>query len=369
VHPAVADLAHNLGLEVPGNAAAEHPAGHAAREALARAREQLAAWLGAAPERLWFTSGGTESNNWALTGWCEAHPTGRVVTTAIEHKSVLATAEALSRSGRDVTILGVGGDGRLDPAAVEAALHQDGGPVLVSVMAANNETGVLQPLVDVAELCRVKGATLHTDAVAAAGRLDLDVGKIGCQMLSLSSHKLYAPKGCGLLYVAPRESGGLDLPPLLHGCGQQAGLRSGTENTAAVAAFGLAAELAGRGELFRPRELENLREHLWAGLLERISGLVRNPSASVPTLANTLNFQITGQDACRLQAQLARAGFSVAVGASGSSGAPSHVLSAMGLSTEEARASLRVSLGRDTTTDELDRFRDALTSCLKIPAS
>jgi cysteine desulfurase len=337
-----------------GNAAAAHPEGQRARAAIAEAREAIAASLGAQAGEIWFTSGGTESNNWALIGSAPRRG-GHLIVSAIEHRSVLRTAEYLASQGCELTVLPANPAGVVSAGDVVRALRPD--TFVVSVMLANNETGVVQPAREIAAACRERGVRYHCDAVCVIGKLPVDVREIGCDMLSLSSHKLYAPKGCGLLYVR----GGVELRPLIHGCGQQNGMRSGTENTAGVVAFAAAFERMREGA-FRGGELAALRDQLWAGIQGCLPGALLNGEGA--RLPNTLSVAFPGFDAPQLQAELGRAGISVAAGAAASGGAPSHVLTAMGLSAERVRSTLRFSLGVDTTRAKIDHVVRALESVL-----
>ncbi|MCE9593425.1 MAG: cysteine desulfurase [Planctomycetes bacterium] len=324
-----------------GNAAANHPEGLKARAAIDDARASLARLIGAEPDEIWFTSGGTESNNWALTGVMLRPERGHLCVSAIEHKSVLRTAEHLGSLGCSVTLVPVDTDGRVRVEALARALRPD--TRLVSVMLANNETGVIQPIREIADLCRARGIVLHCDAVCAIGKLPVDVRALGCDLLSVSGHKLYTPKGVGILYVRR----GLALDPLIHGCGQQCGMRSGSENTSGAVAFGVAAERALAGAFRASDDVATLRDELWDGIRRRFPEAVRNGAGA--SLANTLSVAFPGVSAVELQAALGERGISVAAGAAASNGAPSHVLTAMGLGEEHARSTLRFSLGRFTT--------------------
>jgi cysteine desulfurase len=338
-----------------GNASASHPDGALAKRAIERAREQVAAGLGAAPDEIWFTSGGTESNNWALQGARPRGRTGHLVVSAIEHKSVLKTAEALREDGHSVTVVRAHPDGAVRVAEVAAALRSD--TFAVAVMLANNETGVLQPAREIAALCRARGVLSHCDAVAAVGKVPVDVRELGCDTLSVSAHKLYAPKGCGVLFVRR----GVALRPLIHGCGQQCGMRSGTENTPGAVALGRAFERLREGA-FRAVESTALRDALARGIA------AIDPAARIngdgPRLPNTLSVSFPGVDGAELQAELGRRGVSCTAGAAASGGAASHVLLGMGLSEERARSTLRFSLCAGTTASHVERALDALEHAL-----
>ncbi|HTF91048.1 MAG TPA: cysteine desulfurase family protein [Planctomycetota bacterium] len=340
------------------NASASHPQGRRAAQAIARAREQIAAGISCKPAEIFFTSGGTESNNWAITGSARRAGRGHIVTSAIEHKSVLGTARALQRDGFDVDFLLPGSDGAVRAADVAAALRAD--TKLVSIMAANNETGVVQPVEEIAELCRARGVRTHVDAVGALGKIRIDIDAIGCDLLSLSSHKLYSPKGCGVLVV--RE--GTSIEPLIHGCGQQGGLRGGSENTPGAVAFARAIELLGEGALGTPARIGGLRDQLWTLLREKFPLAQRNGSGAC--LPNTLNVCFPGADAAELVQSLGARGISVSAGAAGARGETSHVLEAMGLGGERARSSLRFSLGVHSTLAGVRALADALEACLAL---
>jgi cysteine desulfurase len=341
LHPRILALCSELQASEWGNSAAPHAAGRRAARLVEDARAELAAALGASPDETFFTSGGTESNNWALFGAAQGRSAGHLVVSAIEHKSVLNSALELQRRGFELTLLQPRADGAIHLRDLQAVLRED--TFLASVMFANNETGVCQPVREIASLCHKRGVLFHCDAVAAMGKLPLDLGEIGCDLLSLSGHKFHAPKGVGALFIRR----GLELPPLLHGCGHQRGLRSGTENTVGVVAMAAAATLAASGEFGRQSDLELRRQQLWNGIHELVPDSQRNGGGGM--LPNTLNVHFPGLPAAQLQARLSEMGFSVAAGASSSKGTPSHVLLAMGLSPERASQSLRFSLGHTTT--------------------
>jgi cysteine desulfurase len=357
-----------------GNAAAAHPEGLRARAAIEAARRTIASALGAAQDEIWFTSGGTESNNWALSGAATAAGPARrhLVVSPIEHKSVLRAADALAARGWSLTVLPVDASGAVRVEDVERALRED--TCLVALMLANNETGVLQPVAEVAGLCRERGVPLHCDAVAAVGKVEVDVETLGCDLLSLSGHKLYAPKGVGVLFVrrdafpAPRAAEAAcgaspaGFPPLIHGCGQQMGLRSGTENTPGIVALARAFERLAAGA-FRHEEVGRLRERLWQGLQELEPSCRRNGAGAC--LPNTLSVAFPGASAAALQAALGERGISVAAGAASTNGAPSHVLLAMGLGAERARSTLRFSLGAFHDAASIDRLLEALGELLR----
>jgi cysteine desulfurase len=358
IAPEVRELCLRLSREEYGNGAAPHPMGRRAAALVEDARERLAAVLGAASaEEVVFTSGGTESDNWALFGVAARNPGAHLVTSAIEHKAVLEPARELERRGHPLTVLEPDGAGRVSPESVEAALRPD--TALVSLMWANNETGVVQPVREVGELCRERGIAFHVDAVCAFGKVPVRVDEVPCDLLSLSAHKFHAPKGVGLQFVRR----GTELAPLHFGCGHQGGLRSGTPQTVGVAAMALAAELSTSGSLRPTPALAETRERLFAGLRALLPGVERNGDGEL--LPNTLNAWFPGIPARALQGALAARGVSVAAGASAAAGQPSHVLTAMGLGAERAAQSLRLSLGVETTAEDIDAVLALLPAALE----
>jgi cysteine desulfurase len=340
-----------------GNPSAGHQQGRRVRAEIERARGMIATAIGAASEEIHFTSGGSEANNAALfEGLKAAGDRRHLLVSSIEHKSVLACAEELARRGVEVELLPVDESGAVSLQDVERALRPDTG--LVSVMMSNNETGVVQPVEALGRLCRERGILFHTDAVCTLGKLPIDVARLRCDLLTLGSHKLYAPKGCGVLYVRA----GLELEPWIHGCGQERGLRGGTENALAIVGFARACELDRRGELVDPQALALLRDELHDVLRRRFPDACRNGRA--PFLPNTLSVAFEGCESSRLQAELDRRGISVSAGASSSTARPSHVLLAMGLGPERARSSLRFSLGAGTTPATIEALALALEEIL-----
>ncbi len=311
------------------------------------AREQVAAALGMAAEAVVFTSGATEANNLALKGVAEAAaarggPRRRIVTLASEHRAVLDPARWLERAGAPLTVLPVQANGLVDLEQLAAAITDD--TLLVSVMAANNEIGVLQPLAAIAALCRARGALLHVDAAQAVGHIPLDMSVLNLDLLSLSAHKLYGPKGVGALLVRP----GVPLAAQLHGGGQEGGLRAGTPPVPLLVGLAAALRLALADRDERALRLGTLRDQLWQGL--QALGDVRRNGA--PGLAHNLNVTIGGVDGGRLHARLRRQ-LAVSSGSACSQGSPSHVLAALGRSRAEAAASIRFGLGRGTTAAEI----------------
>lgn len=336
------------------NPASDHAPGRKAAEALAVARRRVAALIGAEPGEIVFTSGATEANNLAIAGaarWRRAHGRGqRIVTARTEHKSVLGTCAALAAEGFDVCYLDVDSEGLLDPAALDAVV--DDNTALVSVMHVNNETGVVQNLAALAARVKALGALLHVDAVQSIGRLPLDVRALPVDLLSLSAHKLYGPKGVGALYI--RQHPRVRLYPLLHGGGQEAGLRPGTVPVHQAVGMGVAYELAAqRGEADVLR-LRALRQRLCESLAA-LDGVVLNGGED--GVAHILNVSFVGVQGEALAYELQAADLAVASGSACttvSSRSPSHVLQAMGRPQALAHAAVRFSLGRSTTEHEID---------------
>jgi cysteine desulfurase len=340
-----------------GNASSLHRFGRAARDAVERARVQVAALVGAQPGEVVWTSGGTESNNLAIKG-VAALAQGRVLYGATEHPAVMEAAAALS-AGRGVEPIAVDHDGLVDWSRLEQQLAA--GPVaLVALMRANNETGVIQDVARAARLVHGVDAYLHVDAVQAAGKIALDFAALDADLMSLSSHKLYGPKGVGAL-VRRSE---VDLWPLHHGGPQEKGLRGGTENVAAIVGFGAAAELAQQEWQARAQHTAALRDRLEAGL-QTLPG-VRVFGGAVERLPNTVQFAVPGFEGEALLMQLDRKGFAVSSGSACASGKgePSHVLLAMGVPREIAAGAIRVSLGVANTAEQIDGFLDTLRQLL-----
>jgi len=332
-----------------GNPSSSHPYGTVARAAVEKARRQVANLVGARPEEVVFTSGGSEANNAAILGVARLlRARGRhVVTSAVEHPAVLEPCAVLAAEGFRVTRVPVDGEGRVDPADVAAALTPE--TILVSVMHANNEVGTVQPLSEIARLARERGALVHTDAAQSAGKIAVDVEALGVDLLSLAGHKLYAPKGVGALYVRA----GVDLPRFLHGAGQESGRRAGTENVLEIVGLGEACAIAARGLEANGRHFEAMRDRLWAGLSREIPDLLRNGRAD--GLPNTLSIGFGGVEASTLLAEI---GDRVAA----SAGAACHpagvelsaVLEAMRVPMHYAMGTVRFSVGRGTTGEEVD---------------
>ncbi len=363
--PAVVEAMADCLRQAWGNPSSLHLAGQSARGRLERSRHQVAQLIGAQPDEIVFTGGGTESNNWVLLGGLADAARHPVVTTAIEPQALLAPCRRLEAAGGRVTRVPVGHDGVVDPAAVAAAFTPD--TTLVSVMLANNETGALQPVAEIARLARAHGIPVHTDAVQAVGRLPVDVTTLGVDYLSLSAHKFHGPKGVGALYVRH----GAPLPPFLVGGHQESRRRAGTENLPGIAGLGKACELAMARLTEDPPRLAALRNRLESLLATPGPGLVVN-GGTAPRLANTLNVSFPGVDAQALAMNLDLLGFCVSTGSACATASrePSHVLTAMGCGTDLAAGSLRISLTRDNQAEEIEqlgRVLPGLAARLKTP--
>ena len=334
----------------------QHRLGLTASAAVKLARRQIAAALAVTPQRLVFTSGATEANNLALLGHARARGSGHLISVASEHHAVLDPLHQLQREGFRVTLLAPGADGLITPKQLEEAITPE--TRLVSVMAANNEIGVLQPLAALASICRDHGITFHSDGAQAFGHIPLEPDAMGVDLLSLSAHKLYGPKGIGALVIQDD----IALQPLQWGGGQEAGLRAGTLPTALIVGFAAAVRLAMAERESRQQRLAALRDQLWADLQHRLPGVLLN-GALQPRLAHNLNISLPGVNGSRLHRAL-RPHLTCSNGSACSNGAPSHVLQAIGRSRGEAEASLRLSLGRDTTTEDIQQAVIAISDAV-----
>jgi len=344
-----------------GNPSSTHAEGRKAKSELEEARVRVARGLGCLPAEVVFTSGGSESNNLAIRGLVEARGGGHVITSAVEHPAVLEVVLALEIEGRiALSIVGVDRFGRVDPEAVAAVLRDD--TVLVSLMLANNEVGTLQPVREVAALCRERGVVIHTDAAQAIGKVAVNVDDLGVDLLSVAGHKLYAPKGVGALYV--RES--IEIRPQILGAAHEQGRRAGTENVLLAVGLGIACELAQHEVSAEQEWLANLRIRLAAGLRAGCEDLVEHghPDHRLP---NTLSVAFPGCDAGELLGNLADE-LAASAGSACHSGATmiSYVLQAMGVEPEIARATVRLSVGRFTTEEEIERAVELILDELGI---
>jgi len=336
-----------------GNATSRHVYGRSARHAIDRAREQIADAVGAHPSQLVLTGSGTESNNLAITGISAMNASAAIAVSAIEHPCVTRPALARKQHGQQVNLIGVDANGRVDAASMLSGLQTP--TSLVSVMLANNETGVIQEIASIAETARAHGAMIHTDAVQALGKIKVDFSDLNVHAMTLSSHKINGPQGAGALIMDKR----VDIQPLLMGGGQERGLRSGTENVAAIVGFGAACELISRELLQHTVVIRQMRDHLELGL-KQLGAVIFGDQAE--RLPNTSFFAIPGIEGETLVMALDRKGFAVASGSacSSDSSEPSHVLMAMGIDNELARGAIRVSLSRYNSMDEIKAFLVAL---------
>ena len=368
VRPEVLDAMTPFFSEKFGNPSSLYALAQEARDAVDEARERVAAVLNARTSEIVFTGGGTESNNLALKGLITAlKERGRhIVTTAIEHHAILHPAEQLETDGCEVTVVGCDEYGIIDPAAIEDAVRPE--TVLVSVMLANNEVGAVQDVAEIARRVKERSASLggtvyvHTDAAQAAGKLPLDVRRLGVDMLSLTGHKIYAPKGVGVLYVKR----GTPLEPLLAGGGQERQRRSGTENVPYVAGMGKALELA---EAERPAfvlRVSDLRDRMEAGILERVPDAILNghPEKRLPNISH-MSFPGVEGEPVLLGLDFRAIAASSGSACSSASVAPSHVLMAMGLSEELAVGSIRLSLGKDSSEEDIVAVTEELPLVLE----
>lgn len=364
VDPAVAEAMRPYFTERFGNPSSIHAFGQEALRAVETARGRVAALLNAGPAEIVFTGGGTESDNAALAGLLPAsgapEKTGRLVTTAIEHHAVLACAEALAERGVRLAVIPPDADGLIAPDAVRRAAAGSG-PALVSVMHANNEIGTVQPVAEIAAAAHEAGALFHTDAVQTAGHVPIDVRAWEVDLLSLSGHKLYGPKGVGALFIRK----GTPFEPFLIGGGQEGGRRSSTHNVPGIVGLGKAAEIAASVMAAEDERIRGLRDRLWNAIRGRLDGVRLNGHATL-RLSNNLNCSFDGVEGESLVMSLDLDGIAASTGSacSSRSSGPSHVLTAIGLSADAARGSLRLTLGRGTTAAECDRAAEGVVSAV-----
>ncbi len=349
-----------------GNPSSLHQVGRRAKQALEEAREQVAGLIHAKPAEVLFTSGGTESNNLALRGIAEGvlqtrhRKNAHIITTGIEHSSVLETAKVLGRQEVTITTLPVDAEGRLSPSDLEAALTPD--TTLVSIGLANHEIGTLQPIRELSHITHAHGVPLHVDAVQAAGKLPLDVDQLGMDALSLSAHKIYGPKGIGALYMRT----GTALHPVFRGGPQERDKRPGTENVAAAVGFGTAASLAGQDIETHAARLIHLIALLWHGIQRHIPDVVRHTPMQA-CLPNTLNVRFIGASGEGLMMGLDLADIAVSTGSACAAGSvePSHVLQALGCDKAGAKSAIRFSAGMHTTEEEIAQVLEVLPQIVK----
>ena len=349
VHPAVIETMNRYMSEYWGNPSSIHSFGREARAGLDEARAQVAALIGADPEEIVFTGGGTEADNLAIKGtaWALRDKGTHIITTQVEHHAVLHTVEWLEKQGFQATYLPVDPYGMVDPDEVEAAIRPE--TILVSVMMANNEVGTIQPVTEIARLCRERGVRFHTDAVQAVGQLPVAVRELGVDMLSLSGHKIYGPKGVGALYVRR----GVKLTPVLHGGAHERNRRAGTEGVPGIVGLGKAAALAREHLEERAAHYTQVRDLLWQKIQEHVPEVKLNghPAHRLP---NNLNVSVLYVEGESMLLNLDMKGIAASSGSACTSGTldPSHVLLAMGIPHEVAHGSLRLTVGTATTDED-----------------
>lgn len=339
-----------------GNPSSIHSYGRDARQAVEDARQRTMSVLGAATGRLIYTGSGSEADCLAVLGFARRHPGGCVIRSSIEHKAVIAATKVLTADGYDVRVAPVTADGAVDLERLAGLLPNDDRPTLVSVMWANNETGVVQPIAELAALCRRRGARLHSDAVQALGKIAVEIDDLGVDLLALSAHKFGGPKGIGALYVGA----GIELEPIVYGGGQEHGLRSGTENVAGIVGFAAAAE-ASTSELAAEAErLSALRDRLSGGLAEQLPDMVINGGEAPQRLPNVLNISIPAIDLEGVLTALDLEGICVSSGSACTTGSvePSHVIAALGRQGDLARNAIRFSLGWGTRPEDVEYVLD-----------
>lgn len=332
-----------------GNASGVYALARASRKAVEQARREVASAIGAAPSEVFFTGGGTESDNWALRGVMEAAGIGHIITTAIEHHAVLNSCKWLEKQGHAVTRVQVDGNGIVSPDEIRAAILSE--TRLISVMAANNEIGTLQPIAEIGAIARDHGILMHVDAVQAAASMPIDVNEWHADLLSLSAHKFHGPKGVGALYVR----GKTPIKPLLLGGAQETGRRAGTENVAGIVGMGTAMHLAQQAKDSALPRIQALRDKLMTGILNGIPGAFLNGHAA-QRLCSNVNVYFDGVEGEALLLRLDLAGIAASSGAACTSGVlePSHVLMALGRTRRESRSAIRFSLSDLNTTEEID---------------
>ena len=334
-----------------GNASAVYATGREARRAVEDARRQVAEAIGAQPQEICFTSGGSEADNQAIYGTAYAlkEKGKHIITTAIEHHAVLNPCLKLQKEGFEVTLIQPNREGRIEPEDVRRAIRKD--TILISVMTANNEIGTLQPVSEIGSISKEKGIVFHTDAVQAVGTVPVDVNGTGCDLLSLSAHKFYGPKGIGVLYIRQ----GTRLMPLIAGGEQERGLRAGTENVPAIVGLGRAISIAVKDRAENEEKMKRMRDRLVAGILNDVPGTALNGCAE-DRLPNNCSFRFDGIDGEALLLRLDLAGIAASAGSACTAGSReiSHVLKAIGLTEKEAKSSLRLTTGIHTTEEEAD---------------
>jgi cysteine desulfurase len=345
----VAERMRSLLDDAYGNPSSKHWAALTAREAVERARREVAALIGAEPEEVVFTSGGSESSNAAIKGayFASGDREAHVITTAVEHPATLESCAFLRRLGAQLTVVGVDRKGRVDPSDIERAIRPQ--TVLISVMHANNEVGTIEPIQEIGEIARRRGVLFHTDAAQSVGKIPVRTGEMGVDLLTIAGHKLYAPKGVGALYVRR----GVRIEPLVHGGGHESGRRAGTESAILCAALGTACEIA-PAAIARRHETVALRERLWRGLVAVLGDRIALNGHPEERLPNTLNVSFVGRHGADVLALLDGVAASTGSACHEGSTKLSPVLEAMGVPLEIGMGAVRFSLGRSTTAEEID---------------
>lgn len=370
IDPAVLDAMSPYLQTHFGNSSSTHVYGKTAHDAIDRARAQVAALLGAKPGEILFTSGGTEASNHAIKGVVFARMQGflarffsapHIISSAIEHPATLQPCEFLRKLGCKITLLPVDGFGMVDPDAVRKAITRQ--TALISIMHANNEVGTLQPIRDIARIARERGVLMHTDAAQSLGKVAVDVNELGVDLLSIAGHKLYAPKGVGVLFVRD----GVKLEPFMHGAGHEGGRRAGTENTPYVVALGKACEIARESLPGAPAKLARMRDRLQARLQAALGEKVVLNGHPELRLPNTLNVNFIGHVGAEFLQKVPEIAASTGSACHEGSISQSPVLCAMRVPPEIGKGAVRLSVGRFTTDDEIDRAADALIRAALLP--
>ncbi|NLM14213.1 MAG: cysteine desulfurase NifS [Epulopiscium sp.] len=357
MHPKVVEAMVPYFTENFGNPSSIYEIARKNKQALDEARDKIAKLLGADPREIYFTSGGTESDNWAIKGIANAYKEkgNHIITSAIEHHAVLHTCEYLESKGYEVTYLPVNEHGQVDPQDVLKAIKDN--TILISIMYANNEIGTIQPIEEIGRIAREKGIVFHTDAVQAVGHIPIDVKKANVDLLSLSGHKFHGPKGVGVLYIRK----GIKIKPLLHGGAQERGRRGGTENVPGIVGLAKALEIAVENMEENTQKMTELRDYIIEGIKSRIDHVKLNghPTDRLP---NNINFTFDFIEGESLLLLLDMKGIYASSGSACTSGSldPSHVLLAIGLPHERAHGSLRITLGDENTKEEADYLLEVL---------
>lgn len=330
-----------------GNPSSNHWYGWQAKKAVEKARKQVAEIINCEMEEIIFTSGGSESNNFAIKGVSETFKSGHIITSSIEHPSILEVCKYLKTKGYSITYLPVDKFGLVKPELIEEAIRSD--TILISIMLANNEVGTIEPIEEIVKIAHKKGITIHTDAAQAVGKIHIDVKQLGIDLLSIAGHKMNAPKGIGALYIKR----GIKLSPIIHGAGHEKGVRAGTENVLGIVGLGAASESFCKNEEQITNNMLSLGEKFWSELKREIPNIQFNghPSQRLP---NTANIYFPGIDSNTLLNQIPEIAASTGAACHTDSSAPSHVLKAMGFSNEKAFCSIRFSIGRTSTEEEIE---------------